>query len=539
MVKVISVTVLPQEEHREELVKARAAALLGCGPQEITALVLHKRSVDARRGRAKIILRYGAYVGEDPPPSGRGADLPVWKTPGPGAKQAVIVGAGPAGLFAALRLLEEGIRPVILEQGKRAEERKRDIAAAGVTGRVDPWSNYCFGEGGAGTFSDGKLLSRSKKRGNTGRILAVLHHFGGDASILTDARPHIGTDRLPPIVTAITGAICSHGGEVRFQTQCTGFLLGRGRVLGVRARDLATGGVLEFPADAVILAPGHSAPRVYAALQEAAVSLGRVSPVLEAKTFACGVRVEHPRRLIDSIQYRGTGDRAGLPAAEYRLAAQVEGRGVYSFCMCPGGIVVPASSGPEEIVVNGMSPSGRNTRWSNAGIVVETRREDCAAFLGFPPGDPRGEDPLVSLTFREAVEKRAFREGEGGKAPAQGLADFLEGRMTSALPRSSFKPGLVPSRLDQWLPPFIVRRLKKAFREFDRAMGGFVCGEALLIAPETRTSSPVRILRDGGGETLPGLFACGEGSGYSGGIVSSALDGENAAAKAAAGMTAG
>jgi uncharacterized FAD-dependent dehydrogenase len=406
-----------------------------------------------------------------------------------------------------------------VERGKRTPERKRDIAAIGRGGAAPRDSNYCFGEGGAGTFSDGKLYSRSNKRGNIRRVLETLCCFGADQSILIDAHPHIGSDRLPAIISAMTDKIRELGGEVHFETRCTGFIVEKGKLRGIRtsAGDLR--------AEAVILAAGHSAPDIYRLLAEIAPN------ALEAKAFAVGVRVEHPRSVIDGIQYHGAEKKQALPAAEYRLTAQVDGRGVYSFCMCPGGVVVPSASAPDEVVVNGMSAAGRNSRWSNAAIVVEVRPEDI-------PGN--GE--LSGLAFRTELEKTAYREAaidatvtvsSGSKAPAQRLTDFLAGRLSATLPSSSYAPGLVSSRLDEWLPPFIARRLQAAFPEFDQKMRGFICADALLIAPETRTSTPVRITRKS--ETfesaaISGLFPAGEGSGYAGGIVSSALDGENTAA---------
>ncbi|GHU55220.1 NAD-utilizing dehydrogenase [Spirochaetia bacterium] len=537
MIHELTITVAPGEELDAALIKQKAADVLSCAVDDVKHITVNKKSMDARHGRIKIHLRLTIYLNEEPPDAKGG---PVPRTFMPlkaGHGPVLIVGCGPAGLFAALRLLESGIKPVIVERGKRTPERKRDIAAIGRGGPVPLNSNYCFGEGGAGTFSDGKLYSRSNKRGNIHRVLETLCYFGADESILVDAHPHIGSDRLPTIISAMTDKIRELGGEVHFETLCTGFIVEKGRLRGIRT----SAGV--FPGETLILAAGHSAPDIYRLLADAAPG------ALEAKPFAVGVRVEHPRAVIDAIQYHGTSrflgaeKRQPLPAAEYRLTAQIEGRGVYSFCMCPGGVVVPSASAPDEIVINGMSAAGRNSRWSNAAIVVEVRPEDTA-----------GKGRLPGLAFREELEKRAYCEANfdaaantevnanatasgghrtfGSQAPAQRLIDFLEGRLSVDLPPSSYTPGLVSSRLDEWLPPFIVRRLRSAFPEFEKKMHGFICPDALLIAPETRTSTPVRIMRNS--ETyesavISGLFPAGEGSGYAGGIVSSAMDGENAA----------
>jgi uncharacterized FAD-dependent dehydrogenase len=466
MIHHITLTVSPGEETDSDLVRSRIAEMLRCTSPEITHIVFNKKSIDARHGRQKIRLQLTVYVNEEP--GGQvGREQFAEQTVGlrwrriqaerSDTKQVVIVGCGPAGLFAAFRLLESGIRPVIIERGKRTGDRKRDIAAIGRGGEVNEHSNYCFGEGGAGTFSDGKLYTRSAKRGNIRGVLETLRYFGADEAILTDSHPHIGSDKLPSIICAITDKIIELGGEVRFETLCEDFMLESGgarkKLCGVRLKNLASGERTELKCNALILAAGHSALDIYRRLNTIAPD------ALEAKTFAAGVRVEHPREIIDAIQYHGA--HSSLPAAEYRLTAQIDGRGVYSFCMCPGGLIVPSASAPGEIVVNGMSPSGRNSRWSNAAIVVEIRPEDTAT-------DAVSENRFAGLAFREAIEKTAFaqsRAGEAGlsaqAAPAQRLIDFLAGRESKNLPETSYTPGVVSSRLDLWLPKHISRRLQK------------------------------------------------------------------------------
>ena len=535
----LSVIIKPQEESDKNLVlkKLNQALRQKYSGGERAQFVFVKKSVDARRGQLKLCLRYKAYVGQNP--DGEKKEF-SWRK-ADGSKKAVVVGSGPAGLFASLKLLERGVKPVIIERGKAAGDRKRDIAAISVKGIVDGDSNYCFGEGGAGTFSDGKLYTRSNKRGDISEILQTFVHFGADPKILTDAHPHIGTNKLPQIVGAMRQKILELGGEFHFDSRAVDFIIensgGQKIVKGVKA--LCGNEQKEFFSDAVILATGHSASDIYSLVQ-------KVSPQsLEAKTFAVGVRVEHPRELIDKIQYHGKRAETNLGAAEYRLTAQVDGRGVYSFCMCPGGFVVPSATGPQEIVVNGMSAAERNSQWSNAAIVVEVRPEDIeeisrqvgeAALFGLAKD---GGDELFGLAFRSWLERETWKKGgssigkNGQMAPAQLMKDFLAGKQSQALPRSSYTPGLVSSPLDAWLPPFISGRLKEAFNIFDQKMRGWICQDALLIASETRTSTPVRILRDKESFEclgLKNLYPCGEGSGWSGGIVSSAMDGQNSAA---------
>lgn len=548
MIKEITITLLnpaDAENPNEKLVRKQLAAKLDCREKDIHSFVLVKKSLDARHGKVKFHLRYQVFTGGDRPESAASQKLEYLPCP-ENAPQVVIVGSGPAGLFAALKLIQAGIRPIVLERGNPAGQRKRDIAAISTRHEVNPDSNYCFGEGGAGTFSDGKLYTRSSKRGNIQGILQIFHHFGSDSQILTDAHPHIGTDKLPSVIQAMTQKIVECGGEVHFGCRCTELLLEKTgknpRVVGVKAVSVAEESTTQeqvFSGDAVILATGHSATDVY-------LLLGSQLPAaLEDKTFAMGLRVEHPREIIDNIQFHGAQKKSQLGAAEYRLVTQVQERGVYSFCMCPGGLVVPSASCQEGLVVNGMSPSSRGGKWSNAAIVVEIRPQDFELVIAqleekFSEYNITVDAKLASskntnpgLYLRTLLEILTKTQGRGQQAPAQLLVDFLAEKPSQELPRSSYSPGLVTSRLDSWLPDFIKERLQQAFRDFNRKMAGFVCKEALLIAAETRTSTPIRILRNP--ETLEcvaaaNLYPAGEGSGYSGGIVSSAMDGEAVAA---------
>ena len=527
MIKEITITVKPEEEKNLKLHKSLALKEIkkngGSIPSGEAVLVFVKKSIDARHGQLKLHLRYKVYIGETPDEATQKGQnqLPEWKTAS-GNKSVIIIGAGPAGLFGALTLLEKGIKPVIIERGEMTPERKKDIALISTKGLVNSDSNYCFGEGGAGTFSDGKLYTRSNKRGNIDRILQIFAYFGADKKILTDAHPHIGTNKLPQVINNMRNKIIELGGEFYFNTRATELLGSNASVTGVRTINVHTNEKKDFTADAVVLATGHSASDIYH-------MVAKMNPAsLEAKTFAVGVRVEHPRVLIDAIQYHGM-PKGELGAAEYRVTAQVEERGVYSFCMCPGGFVVPSSSGPDEIVVNGMSAAERNSKWSNAAIVVETRPEDIPAeYIAQAKTD--GCTALAGLYFRTALEKATKDNGQGQAAPAQRLTDFLDNKKSKDLPVSSFTAGLVCSNLNSWMPPQITTRLAQGFKMINKNMKGFICEDALMIAIETRTSTPVRILRDK--ETceccgIKNLYPAGEGSGYSGGIVSSAMDGEN------------
>ncbi|MBR1638655.1 MAG: FAD-binding protein [Treponema sp.] len=522
MIKSLSVTVLPNDEHNEKLIRSlleKEVKKSGIHYKKMTS-IFEKKSIDARRGQVKLHLRYRLYLDEEPPALRGADDVPEWKV-ADGKESVLIVGAGPAGLFGALKLLEYGVKPIIIERGADTAQRKKDIALISTQGLVNEDSNYCFGEGGAGTFSDGKLYTRSNKRGDISQILRIFAHFGADPKILTDAHPHIGTDRLPQVINNMRAKIIECGGEFYFNHRCTELIVKDGAVKGLVA--INHGEEKKFYADAVLLATGHSAPDIYRMIARAAPS------ALEAKTFAAGVRVEHPRELIDSIQFHAKGAEKDLGAAEYRLTTQVDDRGVYSFCMCPGGFVVPSSSSPDEIVVNGMSAAKRNSRWSNAAIVVEIRPEDIPAEYK-EMAEKEGCPALAGLFFRTAMEAEAKAHGKGQSAPAQRLTDFLANRPSESLPKSSYTAGLCPSNLNTWLAPHICSRLQKAFPAFNNLMRGYICEEALMIAIETRTSTPVRICRDKESLECPALknlYPAGEGSGYAGGIVSSAMDGEN------------
>lgn len=533
MIEEYQLRVLPQVAVSEENIIAYLAKEKGFDARTLTHVRVLKRSIDARQRTIYVNLKVRAYINE----MTQEDDYQHIEYPYVGDRpQVIVVGEGPGGLFASLRLIELGLRPVIIERGKDVRERKKDMALITKTQKVDPESNYCFGEGGAGAYSDGKLYTRSHKRGNTEKILNVFCQHGASTSILADAHPHIGTDKLPRVIENMRLQIIKSGGEVHFQTKMTGFLLealpGNGeRVTGVKAVDLQTNKELEFHGP-VILATGHSARDVYRYLASAKIEI-------EPKGIAVGVRLEHPSKLIDQIQYHNKNGRGKyLPAAEYSMVAQVDGRGVYSFCMCPGGFVIPAATGPEQIVVNGMSPSNRGTQWSNSGMVVEVRPEDVAQIMSGKgidnhEGNEQNDNALSVMLFQEELEIICWQQGNMKQtAPAQRMADFVNNRLSYDLPKSSYAPGLVSSPLHFWLPTFVSKRLQEGFKVFGKRSHGFLTNDAVLIAVETRTSSPVRILRDR--ETLQhvrveGLFPCGEGAGYAGGIVSAGVDGERCA----------
>ena len=539
MIQEYNIRVLPEVAANEQQLKAYLIREKGLDEKMLNATRILKRSIDARQRTVFVNLTVQAYVNEMP------KDDEYIRTEYrnvEGCPQVVVVGAGPGGLFAALRLIELGLRPIVVERGKDVRERKKDLAQIGRTQSVDPESNYSFGEGGAGAYSDGKLYTRSKKRGNVDKILHVFCQHGASTSILVDAHPHIGTDKLPRVIENMRHTILQCGGEVHFQTRMDALLIEGDEVKGIKTN---TGETFMGP---VILATGHSARDVYRWLAANGVEI-------EAKGIAVGVRLEHPAHLIDQIQYHNRNGRGKyLPAAEYSFVTQMDGRGVYSFCMCPGGFIVPAASGPEQIVVNGMSPSNRGSRWSNSGMVVEIRPEDLENeelrmknedFLGneeFSLQTPnssfvRHADILHSslrmLFFQEYLEHLCWQQGNRKQtAPAQRMADFVNRRLSADLPESSYAPGLIASPLHFWLPSFIGQRLAKGFQQFGRNARGFLTNEAVMIAVETRTSAPVRIVRDR--DTLQhvrirGLFPCGEGAGYAGGIVSAGVDGERCA----------
>lgn len=507
MVSEYQIRVLPHVASGEENVRRFVAEEYGFDVRTITSVRVLKRSIDARQRTIYVNLRIRVYVNETP------EDDEYVHTDYPdveGKPQAVVVGAGPGGLFAALRLIELGFRPIVVERGKDVHERKLDLAQISKSQTVDGESNYCFGEGGAGAYSDGKLYTRSKKRGNVEKILNVFCQHGASTAILADAHPHIGTDRLPRVIENMRNTIISCGGEVHFQTKMTALLTEGDAVVGIRTSEGK-----EY-AGPVILATGHSARDVYRYLSEQKIEI-------EAKGIAVGVRLEHPAVLIDQIQYHSKSGRGSyLPAAEYSFVTQVEGRGVYSFCMCPGGFVIPAATDSRQIVVNGMSPSNRNGRWSNSGMVVEIRTEDI-----------EGSDALRVMRYQEQLERDCWQQGNRHQtAPAQRMADFVNGRLSYDLPKSSYAPGLISSPLHFWMPRPIVSRLQQGFKTFGRMSHGFLTNEAVMIGVETRTSSPVRIVRQT--DTLQhvrlkGLFPCGEGAGYAGGIVSAGVDGERCA----------
>ncbi len=509
----VQVTLSPRAASLPAAYTAAAAKAAGVDEGRVALARVVKRSIDARRGAVKVHLTVELFVDREAPPEPVRFDYPdVSARP-----EAVVVGAGPAGLFAALRLIERGVRPVILERGKTIAERKKDIASINRNIALDPDSNYAFGEGGAGTFSDGKLYTRSKKRGDYNKALHILVHHGASPEILSDAHPHIGTDRLPGVITRIRETIEASGGRVLFGARVTGIGISDGKVAHVEfTREGATERV-DTPA--VILATGHSARDVYRMLHRTGVRL-------EAKNYAMGVRIEHPQRLIDSIQYRMPGRGDYLPAASYLLVEQVVGRGVYSFCMCPGGFIVPAMTSEDESVVNGMSPSGRNSPYANSGIVTEIRQEDLA-----PLRESYGV--LAGLEFQQRLEQEARRHGgDPFRAPAQRVADFTAGRISPDLPATSYVPGLTPSDMGRWLPEFISVSLRRGLEAFGRRMRGFVTNEAIVTGVESRTSTPVRIPRDPATLCHPevaGLYPAGEGAGYAGGIISAALDGERVA----------
>lgn len=549
MIQEYQIRILPEQAASEEDIKRYLAKEKGLDVRTLNQVRVLKRSIDARQRTIFVNLKVRAYINEFP------QDDQYIHTEYPDVSsrpRAIVVGEGPGGLFASLRLIELGYRPIVLERGKDVRERKKDLSNITKTQKVDGESNYCFGEGGAGAYSDGKLYTRSKKRGSVDKILNVFCQHGANTNILADAHPHIGTDKLPRVIENMRNTIIKCGGEVHFQTKMIRLILesegkltasdaaAGDRVIGVEAVNLATGAEETYRGP-VILATGHSARDVYRYLASAKIDI-------EAKGIAVGVRLEHPSQLIDQIQYHNKSGRGKyLPAAEYSFVTQVDGRGVYSFCMCPGGFVIPAATGPEQLVVNGMSPSNRGTAWSNSGMVVETHPEDVAQFVKehqaiIEQTEMKAQEnsslfnlhsSLQMMYFQQIVEKQCWQQGNMKQtAPAQRMADFVNNRLSYDLPKSSYAPGIISSPLHFWMPSFVSKRLQEGFKTFGKNAHGFLTNEATLIAMETRTSSPVRIIRDR--ETLQhvriqGLFPCGEGAGYAGGIVSAGVDGERCA----------
>ncbi len=511
MIKQVELTLLPKQAFDKELIKKIASSLSKVNPEEIKAVVPVRRSIDARGSKPRFKLLVNVFVNESPEPKEKIIYRHVDNN-----KKVIIVGAGPGGLFAALKLIQLGFKPVIFERGKDVQSRRRDLRDIQQNSIVNPDSNYCFGEGGAGTYSDGKLYTRSTKRGNVKNILNLFVQHGADEDILIDAHPHIGSNKLPKVVQAIRETILQYGGEIHFNSKVTDFILKENKISGVIVNEQN-----EYPAEAVILATGHSARDIYYLLEKRNIKI-------EAKPFAMGVRIEHPQKLIDSIQYHSPNRDEFLPASSYNLACQVGDNGVFSFCMCPGGIIVPASTSQDELVLNGMSVSRRDSQFANAGLVVTITEDNWKKYNYLKA--------LAGLELQRQFEQIAYNAG--GKtqvAPAQRITDFVNGKLSSTLPGTSYIPGTVSSPLHEIIPKNISKNLNRALKIFGHKMKGFYTEEAQILAPESRTSSPIRISRDN--ETLmhievDGLFPCGEGAGYAGGIISAAIDGENCAAAA-------
>jgi uncharacterized FAD-dependent dehydrogenase len=508
MKKQIELIVFPEKIYDQEFITNLAARRLKINRTDITAIRQLRRSIDARQSPIFKVL-IDVFIGE--PPS---EDNPKYiYNAVDGKKKVIVVGFGPSGIFSALRLIELGIKPIIIERGKDVQTRRRDLRALQQDHIVNPDSNYCFGEGGAGTYSDGKLYTRSVKRGNVKKILELFIQHGANPDITIDSHPHIGSNKLPEIISAVRQTILNAGGEIHYDSRVTDFIMSDKKMKGIIVNSER-----EYFADAVVLAAGHSARDIFHLLHKHKIKI-------EAKPFAMGVRIEHPQPLINEIQYHTKIKPENLPSATYNLSGNIEGKGVYSFCMCPGGLIVPAMTAPDEIVVNGMSMSKRDSPFANSGLIAEIKEEDWQKEYT--------DSIFGALQLQQKVEQNAFKlAAHSLSAPAQRATDFVEGKLSQALPKTSYIPGLTSARLDEELPSFIVKRLKKALKEFDTKMNGYYTDEAVLVGVESRTSSPIRVPRDRQSfmhVEVKGLFPCGEGAGYAGGIVSSAIDGENCA----------